>query len=63
MCEEDHARNPSICTCDCDKNCGTGEYLKDYICTKSLVDDPVVACDEVVNTPEPTSINPNDKTN
>lgn len=26
--EEDYAWNPSICCCECDKDCEIGEYLK-----------------------------------
>ena len=26
--KKDYARNPSICACECDKNCDINEYLK-----------------------------------
>ena len=29
VCEEDYDRNPSICACECDKDCKIGEYLQD----------------------------------
>ena len=35
VCEEDYAWNPSICACECDKDCEVGEYLKN--CTSSKV--------------------------
>ena len=40
-----------------------GEYFKDSACMKSLADDLVVTCDEILDTPDTTSINSNDKTN
>ena len=40
-----------------------GEYFKDRACIKSLADDLVVTCDEILDTPDTTSINSNDKTN
>ena len=57
--EEDYAWNPSTFACECDKNCDISEYLKDYTFTKGLVkwikglqNELVVACDEVIGTPE-----------
>ena len=39
-CNEGYMWNPSTCTCECDKYCGTGQYL-DYdncVCRKKLID-------------------------
>ena len=44
-------------------DCDMGEYFKDSTCMKSFADDLVVTCDEILDTPDTTSINPNDKTN
>ena len=41
----------------------SGPFRCRRLCMKNLVDDLVVTCDEVVDTPEATSIDPNDKTN
>ena len=46
-----HARNPSTCACMCHKDCEIGKYFKDCKCMKCLVDNIVVTCDEVVDTP------------
>ena len=61
-CKENNAWNFSICTCECDKDCEIGVYLKELICTKNLVHDLIVTCYEIVGTTENTSINFNDKT-
>ena len=63
VCEEDYAWNPSICACECDKDCEVGEYLKNCTSSKSLVDDLVVTWDMIADTPETSLMNPNDKTN
>ena len=52
VCEEDYAWNPSIGACECDKYCDICEYLEDCTLMKSLVNDLVVTCDEILNTPE-----------
>lgn len=52
MCEKDYAYNPSICAYEYVKDHEIGEYLKNCLCMKSLVDDQVVTCDEIVNMPE-----------
>lgn len=52
------AWNSSIFSCKCGKNYNVGKYSKDCTCTKILVDDLLVTCDEVVYTPEITSIEP-----
>ena len=36
------------------------EYLKNCNCAKSLIDDSVIPCDEIVDTLETVSINSND---
>ena len=61
--EEDYNWNPSISTCDCGKDCDTSEYLQNCTCMKSLADDLVVTRNEIVDTPETTSISPSDKIN
>ena len=49
----------SECRCE---DCEISDYLKDCTCTKILVDDLVLTCNEVVETPEKTSsTNSNDK--
>ena len=63
VCDEDYAENPSTCVCNCDKDCGICEYLKDCECMKNLVDDLVVTCDEIEDTPESAVINPSNGTN
>ena len=57
-CEEEYAWSPSTCACECDKDCEIGEYLKDCEFVESLVDDLVVTCDDVENTPESAVISP-----
>ena len=59
--KEDYAWNPSMCACRRDKDCDMG--LKDCTCMKSLADVLVVTCDEIVDTPDITSINSNYRTN
>ena len=51
-----------ICTCECDNDCAIWKYLIDCKCMESLVDDPVVTCDEVIDNSETFWINPNDFT-
>ena len=55
MCE-DYAWNPSISTCECDKNCDITKYLNDCTLINSFVDDIIVACIEIVDMSETTSI-------
>ena len=57
VCEEDYAWSNSIFAGECEKNCEIGEYLRDFTCTKSLVDNLGVACEEIVVTPENAFIN------
>ena len=59
---EDYAWNPIMCACQYDKDCDAGKYLKDCICTSSA-ENQVVTCDETVDMPETSSINPNEKRN
>lgn len=49
--------NFSTSTCECVKDCEFGEYLKDFECMKSLVDNVVVTCDGIVDMPEKVIIN------
>ena len=51
-----------ICTCKCDKDFDIREYSIDWTCMVSLVDDPSVTCDEIVDKSETSWIKPNDKT-
>ena len=52
-CKEDYVWNPSTWSCECE----IVEYLKDCEFMKSLADDLVVSCDEIVDTPETALIN------
>ena len=52
--ENDYAPNPSICACQCDKDCEIKEYVKYYTRMKHLIDDLVVTCDETADMPETT---------
>ena len=58
-----YAWNPSICACECDKDCKTGILLKNCTCKKSLVDYLEVTCDQVVDTAKTAPINSTNKTN
>ena len=46
---KDYAWNPSLCACECDKDCEIDEYLKNYACWKNVIEDFVIACDEIVD--------------
>ena len=46
--KEDYVWNPSICACECDKDCDIDEYLKDCAFIKSLDDNLLITCDEIV---------------
>ena len=59
-CEEDYVWDTRTYACECGKDCVIVEYLKDCESTKSLVDDLVVTCGEIVDTPESVSISPSD---
>ena len=63
LCEGDYAWNPITRVQDYDKDCDSGEFLKDCKCMKSFVDYPVVRCTEIENTRKNALIKPNDKTN
>ena len=63
ICEDVYAWNPSIGLGGCDKDFKIDEWLKNCNCIKSLVDDLVVTCDEVVDTPKSTPISPSDGIN
>ena len=56
-CEEDYAWNTSICAGKCENNCDIGEYLKDFTCRKSLVDNLGVTCEDIVVMSETALIN------
>ena len=55
--------NSSTYISECHKDCEIGKYLKDCECMKSLVDDPIVTCDEIVDTPESATVNPSNGIN
>ena len=61
VCKEDYAWNPSTCACKCDKHCNIDEYLENCHFAKSITDDLVITCDEIIDTPEPVLVNSNDK--
>ena len=50
ICEKGFIQNPSNCQQECDKSCGTGEYLDNEKCNcrKKLVDKLVEKCTENV---------------
>ena len=43
--------NPSICSCECDKYCETGQYLdyKNCACRKKIIDDLIEQCTSIVD--------------
>ena len=43
--------NPSICSCECDKYCETGQYLdyKNCVCRKKIIDDLIEQCTSIVD--------------
>ena len=47
-----YAWNPSLCARRWDKDREIDEYLENYSCWKNVIDDFVIACDEIVDTPE-----------
>ena len=55
--------NPSKCACKCDKDCEIGGYMKEYEFTKIIVNDLVLTCNKVVDTPKSTSIKLSDGIN
>ena len=59
VCEEDYMWNRSICACECDKDSGINEYLKQCTCMRNLV----VTWKEIVDTSVTTSINSINKIN
>ena len=40
-CEKEYMWNPSTCSCECDRNCETGQCLdyKNCVCRKKIIDD------------------------
>ena len=48
--KEDYAWNPSICASECDKVCDIDEYLKCCTRIKSLDNNLLTTCDEIVDT-------------
>ena len=66
VCDKGYISNPSNCACECDKLCDIGQYLdyKNCVCRKSLVDELVEECINVIDGDtmynETLSINPND---
>ena len=49
---KDYAWNPSLCAREWGKDREIDEYLKNYSCWKNVIDDFVIACDKIVDTPE-----------
>ena len=47
--KKDYFWNPSTCAYECDKDCDMSEYLKHFPYMKSLVDDLVVTCDQIID--------------
>ena len=41
-CKEDYTWNVSISACVHDKNCEIDEYLKNYTCMKSIIDNKAI---------------------
>lgn len=48
-CNSKQKSDNGKCQCEC-------EYLKNHTCTKSIIDDLLVTCDEIVDRPETVSI-------
>ena len=61
MYAKKYALNPTMCACECDKNCEIDRYLKHCTCKKSIIDDLVFTCDEIIDMPETVSIDSIDK--
>ena len=38
-----------IFVCECKKECRADEHLENYTCMKSLVDNLVITCDDILN--------------
>ena len=51
VCDKGYIWNPSNCVCECDKLCDIGQYLyyKNCVCRKSLVDELVEECINVID--------------
>ena len=51
MCDKGFIWNPSNCECECDKSCGTGEYLdyKNCKCRKRVIDKLIEECSENID--------------
>ena len=61
VCKTDFAWIPSTCPCQCVKHCDINKYLKHCSCVKTIVDDLVITCDEIIDEPRTALINSNDK--
>ena len=50
-CDKGYAGNPSICECQCDKWCKSGQYLdhKDCVCKNKLIGRLIEECTSVIN--------------
>ena len=51
-----YAFNPSVCACECDKDCEIDEHVKNCTCMTSLIDDLLIKFDEIADTTEIASI-------
>ena len=51
VCDKGYIWNPSGCKCECDKLCDVGQYLdyKNCVCRKSLIDNLIEECVNVVD--------------
>ena len=58
---EEYVQNPSLRTCEGDKDCKIDEYLKNCTLIKSIVFDLVIICNEIMNVSETASIYSIDK--
>ena len=49
-CDNGFIWSSSICECECDKSCNTGEYLdyKNCKCRKGLIDKLVLECEDKI---------------
>ena len=49
--DKGYMRNPSTCSCECDRYCETGQYLdyKNGVCRKKITDDLIEQCTSIVD--------------
>ena len=56
--KKDYVWNPSTCACECDKDYEIYQCLNVCVYIKSINDDLVVTCEEIVDTQESAPVNP-----